>query len=252
MTWNPFRRLQRRRAAARPFTDDERADIERELRFARTMPEDDRARFDAHLRMFKDEKRFEGVRIDVTDRMKTVIAGCAARLSRNIGFHVYDDVGSVVVYPDAFVVPRKDKGPSGHDDGNARAVALGVHHAFGTVVLSYQAVLDGLRNEDDGHDTALHEFAHAIDATDGAHDGTPPLSPRASREWARVFAAHFEALRRRPHTGPFRAYGATNEAEFFAVATEAFFEKPRAMRRKAPEVYDALAAYFAVDPASEE
>lgn len=251
MTWNPLKRLARKRAAERPFTDDERADIERELSFVRSMPAADRERFDAHVRMFKDEKRFEGVRVDVTDTMKTVIAGCAARLSRNIGFHIYDDVMSVVVYPDAFVVPRQEKGPSGHDDGAGSAVALGVHHAFGTVVLSYAAVLSGLRNPDDGHDTALHEFAHAIDAVDGGHDGTPTLSPRASREWARVFSAHFEALRRRPHAGPFRAYGATNEAEFFAVATEAFFEKPRALRRKAPEVYEALSTYFAVDPAHE-
>jgi Mlc titration factor MtfA (ptsG expression regulator) len=213
------------------------------------MPDDDRARFFAHMKTFLDEKRFEGVNITLTDEMKIVIAACAARLSRNIGFTIYDDVGSVVVYPGAFVVPRGGSGPSGYDAGGDSMVALGVHHAFGTIVLSWASVQSGLKNPSDGHDTALHEFAHAIDAADGAHDGTPPMPHTSTREWARVFSQHFRALQKRPTQGFMRAYGATNEAEFFAVATEAFFEKPRAMMRKAPEVYASLRDYYRVDPA---
>jgi Mlc titration factor MtfA (ptsG expression regulator) len=251
MTWNPLRRFRRRRSAKRPLRVIEQEIVDENLPWVASMPGEDRERFFAQLKMFVDEKRFEGVGIAITDTIRVVIAACAARLSRNIGFSIYDDIGSVVVYPDAFVVPRAERGPSGFDAGADPVVALGVHHAFGTIVLSWASVQSGLKNPNDGHDTALHEFAHAIDAADGAHDGTPPMQISSTREWARVFSRHFRALQQRPTQGIVRAYGATNEAEFFAVATEAFFEKPRAMMRKAPEIYELLRDYYRVDPARE-
>jgi MtfA peptidase len=241
----------RRRAAARPLTEEQRAVLTREMPFLATMPEEDKARFHAHIQMFLAGKRFEGVGIEVTDEMRLLIAACAARLSRNIGFSIYDGIGSVILYPEAVLVPRRAAGPSGFDVAETTTAAHGVHSSAGAVVLSWAAVKAGLRNPHDGHDTALHEFAHALDAADGGYDGTPPMSRRASREWARVFSEHFLALAKAPHKNVLDAYGATNEAEFFAVATETFFEKPNAMRRRAPALYGALRDFFHVDPAEQ-
>jgi MtfA peptidase len=235
---------------APPLTDAQRATLSRELPFVGSLPEDDRARFYDHVRRFLARVRFEGVGMQVDERMKLVVAGCAARLSRNLDFSLYDGVGSVILYPEAVLVPRQEAGPSGSDVVDAKIAAHGVHLAQGAIVLSWAAVQRGLRDPKDGHDTALHELAHAIDYADGGHDGTPPLSARASREWARVFAAHYRALKKRPHAGVLRAYGAVNEAEFFAVATETFFEKPNALRRRQPDLYDALKGFYGADPAS--
>lgn len=240
-----FSRLRRR-----PLTDDQKRTLQTELPFVASMPDGDRERFHRHVELFLQTKRIEGIGIDVTDDMRLVIAGCAARLSRNLDFSLYDGISSVVVYPTAVEVPGLQRGPTGYDVDDKTTAAHGVHLSQGAVVLSWAAVAAGLRNTGDGHDTALHEFAHAIDARDGGHDGTPPLSVRASREWARVFAPRFRALQDKPWANVMRAYGATNEAEFFAVAAETFFEKPNALRRKAPDLYAALAGYFDVDPAA--
>jgi Mlc titration factor MtfA (ptsG expression regulator) len=122
------------------------------------------------------------------------------------------------------------------------------------VVLSWPAVLEGLRRPCDGHDTALHEFAHVLDRASGAFDGTPVLDNRRDyQSWARVFSTSFQALR----SGQWRErmvlrdYGAENEAEFFAVAVEAFFERPALMRRLLPELYAELRKYFRFDPAQD-
>ena len=104
----------------------------------------------------------------------------------------------------------------------------------------------------DGHNVVFHEFAHALDFNDHVADGTPPLGSREQFDrWVEVMTQHYEELldSRQRRRSVLRAYGATNPAEFFAVATEAFFEKPRSMQRKLPELYDVLKDYYRQDPA---
>jgi MtfA peptidase len=115
-------------------------------------------------------------------------------------------------------------------------------------------VLAGAANVTDGRNLVLHEFAHALDGEDGAVDGAPALTGRTHyAAWARVLSREFLALQAAAGRGKrsvLDAYGATSPPEFFAVATEAFFEKPAAMRRKAPELYEQLASYYRQDPAT--
>jgi Mlc titration factor MtfA (ptsG expression regulator) len=123
------------------------------------------------------------------------------------------------------------------------------------VILSWESVLAGLSNPRDGRDTAAHEFAHVLDRADGAFDGTPALRKYSHyRAWAAVMDEHFQGLRRgRPHERKvLDDYGALNEAEFFAVATESFFEKPRQMKAKTPELYEELRRFYGWDPAAGE
>jgi Mlc titration factor MtfA (ptsG expression regulator) len=105
----------------------------------------------------------------------------------------------------------------------------------------------------DGHDTALHEFAHILDVGDGIFDGIPPSHVDDHHGFAHALAAGFVRFQELADKGlarrfVMRDYGATNAAEFFAVATEAFFEKPRQLQQKKPEVYRALARFYRIDP----
>lgn len=240
MVFALFRSWKRRRLSRRALPAAWAPLIAQHFPFAARLDADERERFLTRLKVFALEKRFEGAGgLHVTDEMKVVVAGCAARLARNLSLDVYDDLMTVVLYPAAWKSTREDG-----------AVHLGEAHRWGLVVLAWDAVQHGLRAPGDGHDTALHEFAHVLDLVDGAFDGTPELTSTAQvHAWAKVFSAHYEKLRARPERSQvLRAYGATNEAEFFAVATEAFFERPARLKERAPDLYAELRRYYRLDP----
>ena len=113
--------------------------------------------------------------------------------------------------------------------------------------------LGGGKDAHDGQNVVLHEFAHQLDFLDGYADGTPPLSSREEyRRWRDVMTDEYERLVRESEHGHARvldAYGATNPAEFFAVATEAFFEKPVQLQRRHPALYEVLRGYYCQDTA---
>ena len=235
-----LRAWRRRRLARRPFPDDWHPHLER-VPFVAGFSGDVRQRFLDRLKVFAWEKEFIGAGgQEITDEVRVVIAATAVRLTLHMERWAYDRLTEIVVYPAAYA----------HPDKGGQAV-FGEAHTWGTVVLSWDAVIHGVRNPKDGHDTATHEFAHVLDIADGAFDGTPDLRDSAHyRPWATIMSRHFLALRGRDRAASkvLRNYGATNEAEFFAVATEAFFEKPRQMRSKAPELYAELVRYYGVDP----
>jgi MtfA peptidase len=236
------RRLRRPGRRRRAFPAAWLAIVKERLPFFARLEGDERARFLEHLKLFVWEKNWEGLGgLVINDEVQVVIAGCAARLSRNVGFHVYDVLESVVVAPSTL-----------RHEEDARV--LGLAHRFGTVVFSWDAVKHGIKNTNDGLNTALHEFAHIIDLGDGHFDGTPPADDLEDiHAFAAVFATHYMELRDKPKSDiarVLREYGATNEAEFFAVATEVFFEKPRPLKRRAPELYAELSRYYKADPAS--
>jgi Mlc titration factor MtfA (ptsG expression regulator) len=121
------------------------------------------------------------------------------------------------------------------------------------VILVWDAVLRGARHPEQGHNVVYHEFAHKLDMLDGAADGTPVFADRARFiEWVAVCSREFLRLRRLADEGEetfLDDYAATNEAEFFAVATEEFFDRPVALRENAPDLYRVLSAYYRQDPA---
>lgn len=234
-----YRKWKRRRLAKRPLPDSWKPIIDERLTFAATMPDDEREAFLEHLKVFIWEKHFFGVKgLEVTDEMRIVIGGAAARLSRRMSLDVYDRLTEIVIYPATYT-----------HENHGHAAVLGEAHPFGTVVLSWDAVEDGIVTPNDGHDTAIHEFAHVLDVADGMFDGTPEIDSDAFDDWIHVMGKHFERLKSDSRNSPLRDYGATNEAEFFAVATEAFFEKPRQLKRQSPDLYRELKRYFRVDPA---
>ena len=132
-----------------------------------------------------------------------------------------------------------------------KSVRLGESWTNGPVVLAWDSVAGGAVNVHDGRNVVLHEFAHQLDQEDGCADGAPILESRGSyRTWAQVLGEEYDALcgkSNNGHQSVLNKYGATNPAEFFAVATETFFEKPKQMHRKSPDLYDELKSYYKVD-----
>jgi MtfA peptidase len=236
-----LRTLQRHRLRRRPFPPGWLDSLERRVPFFPELPAELRPRFLELLKLFAWEKEFIGAGgFTITDEVRVVVSATAVRLVVHLDFSYYDRLREVIVYPDAFRIPDRT------------GVVLGEAKNWGTVILSWQSVLAGLEDPRDGHSTATHEFAHVLDREDGAFDGTPQLRQYSHyRAWASVMGEHYLKLRQgQPaERQVLDEYGGLNEAEFFAVATESFFEKPRQMREKTPELYAELKRFYGWDPA---
>ena len=157
----------------------------------------------------------------------------------------------IIVYPAAFVVERPEGGPGGTVQ-HGRKGLLGESWSNGKVILAWDHVLHGSRNFVDGQNVVLHEFAHQLDSESGSTDGAPILvGANCLRTWASTLSGEFEELQRdawRGRRSLMDHYGASNPAEFFAVATETFFEKPSQLKKKHPELYRELRGFYKTDP----
>jgi len=234
------RRWRRRRLLRDPIAPAWEAILHARVPFFAGLGAGVRARFLRDLRVFVAEKHWIGAGgMDITEEVQVVIAAAAVRLTLFLDVDIYNRLTEIIVYPSHYV----------HEDRDG--VVFGEAHQWGTVVLSWEAVVAGLENPHDGHDTATHEFAHVLDRQGGAFDGTPELRAREHyRAWSKVMSHHFLRLRagKSAERRVLRDYGATNEAEFFAVATEVFFEKPESMKERAPELFEELRLFFGFDP----
>ncbi|MCB9740076.1 MAG: zinc-dependent peptidase [Deltaproteobacteria bacterium] len=243
MCWAWWRARRRRKVLAAPLDPQWQRWLTDDVAFFARMPAEQQRQLLDLVRILVAETRFVAAAgFELSERHRVVIAAAMARLALGLGPDVYRDLRSVVVYPDAWKNTALGEG-----------AILGEAHDFGVVVLSWKDVAGGLRNDADGHDTATHEFAHVLDGLDGRFDGVPPLASRPElAEFAGLVRHHLGRLRRdrKPERRVLRSYGATNEAEFFAVATEAFFEKPRQLQKRLPELYAELVELYRVDPAA--
>ena len=217
------------------------------------LPEPLRERLHTKLTTFVQQKHFEacgGLRLD--DRMVLTIAGQACMLVLMQEGDPYPKLRTVLIYPSTYRARERvvDRVGVVHERETAR---LGESWSSGTVVLAWDAVKQGARNCFDGHNVTFHEFAHQLDQADGSGDGTPGLPDMARySHWTQVLTIARAELDRMAAAGKrtvLDKYGTINAAEFFAVATEAFFEKPRQLERKRPEVYVLLKTYYGLDPA---
>jgi len=224
------------------------------------LPEADRRELEGHLQVFLAEKNFEGCGgLEMTEEIKVCVAAQACLLLLHRDTDYYPALRSVLVYPSTYFAQSARHVGSGVMEEFVDA-RLGEAWPQGAVVLAWDAVRRGTSDPGDGHNVVLHEFAHQLDFEDGRADGAPVLGaegpPSARRNryaaWARVLGAEFAALRASVATGQetvLREYGATNPAEFFAVATESFFDRPRIMRDKHPALYEELKGFYRQDPA---
>jgi hypothetical protein len=225
--------------------------LQRRVPLAQRLPAPLRRRLLGLIQVFIADKPFIGCAgLEVDDEMRVTIAAMACLLLLGQrGDSCYPRLRQVLVYPGAFVVPRRKILPGGVVNEQPQALA-GESWAQGQVILAWSEVLAGAADPDDGRNVVLHEFAHQIDQDGGEADGRPWLADAdaASRErWATVVAEGLAHLREAP-SDALDAYGSADPAEFFAVATEAFFERPQALAADAPALYDALAKLYRMDP----
>jgi Mlc titration factor MtfA (ptsG expression regulator) len=245
----------RRRAAirGRPFPPEWRAIVAKNVPLVGRLPPSDREELVGHIQVFLAEKHFEGCGgLEITDEVRLTIAAQACVLLLHRETDPYPDLASILVYPTTYVGHERRRNPDGvvADGPQAR---LGESWARDVVVLAWDSVVSGAADIHDGHNVVLHEFAHQLDQQGGAGPGAPAL-PRRSMyvAWARVLGHDFDRLVHdveHHHRTLIDRYGATSPAEFFAVVTETFFEKPRQLRSLHPELYALFKEFYRQDPA---
>jgi Mlc titration factor MtfA (ptsG expression regulator) len=246
---------------ARPLAPAQLAVLERNVAQYAGMAPEQQARLQRLVQQFLFEKKFVGCAgLEVTDAMRVTIAGQACllllgRQGRAARGRTYPQLHTILLYPGAFLVPKNEIDEAGVVTPT-RQDLLGESWGDGRVVLSWQHVrraADGEMLDGEGpHNVVLHEFAHQLDSESGSHNGAPYLGSAASyRSWSEVLSRDYAALRADAvfgQRGVLDHYGATSPAEFFAVATESFFEQPHRLADRHPALFAEFEKYYRVDP----
>jgi Mlc titration factor MtfA (ptsG expression regulator)/Flp pilus assembly protein TadD len=250
-SWLKSRR--RKRLLATPLPDPWEGYLQSNVRHYLHLSPAGRARVVEVARVMVAEKHWSGGGgFEITDEIRVTVSAHAALLTLGLDTpYFFDHVQSVIVHPGAYVHPPQFQSHNlvVHEQMPVQGEAW--HH--GPIVLSWQHVLEAGRDASDGMNVVLHEFAHHLDGLDGHMEGKPPLANRRLEQtWYRVTEAAYLRLVGNAKRGDVTLldhYGATNRAEFFAVATECFFERPHAMRRRHAKLYGVLSEFYCQDPA---
>jgi hypothetical protein len=248
-----FKKRRRNRLASQPFPAEWLTIIERNVPFYRLLPEADQKELQRHIQIFIGEKRFEGCGgLTITDEIKVTIAAQACMLLLHRRTDYYPGLPSILVYPRSYVAPSVPKliggivveGPD---------VRLGESWRRGSVVLSWDDVRRSAADIHDGHNVVFHEFAHQLDSSGAKGDSSPVVQDYSTYiAWARILEKDYQKLRHdvsRNNATLLDRYGAVNPAEFFAVVTECFFEKPKELQKLHPDSYNELKNFYQQDPA---
>jgi MtfA peptidase len=248
-----FKRQRREHLRSAPFPSAWLEIIERNVPFHAHLPEADRGELQGLVQVFLAEKNFEGCGgLELTDEIKVTIAAQASVLLLHRDTDIFPRLSSILVYPSAYVA-RSVEPIGGLAVLEGEQVRLGEAWKDGVAIVSWEDVRATFLGHNYGKNLVLHEFAHLLDMEDGAADGTPVLEKLSRYEsWTKVMEEEYKQLRSHASLGKYTAldpYGATNAAEFFAVATEAFFEKPGVLQKRHPELYEELKSFYQQDPA---
>ena len=249
----PFR--PRVRFRTEPIPEHWRAIVARNVPLAARLPAEAQEHLLRLTQVFLHDKPMEGVGLELTDEIRVTIAAQACLLLLKLDYPCYPTLRRVLVYPGVFQ-PRRVELTRFGDIVQEPRPTLGEAWTSGVVVLSWDSSLVGALNPEEGQNVVLHEFAHVLDGENGAMDGFPLFDrPSAYRTWSGVFRSLYEQQVQETLEGkdpPVHPYGATNVAEFFAVATETFFTTPLQLRQRLPDLYEELMKFYRQDPAALE
>jgi Mlc titration factor MtfA (ptsG expression regulator) len=247
-------RRRRERLRETPFPASWRRILQHRVPLLQRLPPDLQMQLKRHIQVFLAEKPFigcGGLAIDDDIRVTVAAQACLPLLNRPDA--CYPELRQILVYPGPFVVDRS------HTDGigvlqNMRQVLAGESWSQGQVILSWQDVVADTAHPEAGRNVVIHEFAHQLDQESGAANGAPELgSAQAYARWSQVLGTEFEQLQRRAEQGPtgvLDTYGASSPAEFFAVASEAFFLRPGPLATDHPLLFAELRRFYCIDPLS--
>lgn len=241
-----------KRAINAPFPQQWVEILENNIQVYKNLPMPLRLQLSKLIKQFLHQKHFTGAGgLEITDEVRVTIAAEACMLILNRNSHVYPSLRYIIVYPTAFIARHESLDDAGVIQIQSRDL-LGESWQNGKVILSWDSVLHGASNFVDGRNVVLHEFAHQLDSESGSTNGAPLLAGASSyRSWAAALSEEFNELQddvRQGRPSLMDQYGATNPAEFFAVATETFFEKPTQMAKHHQELFEVLKTYYRIDP----
>lgn len=248
-----YRNRRRRKLLEQGFPE-QWEEVLHELSFYGLLSDAEKQQLRRDVRVFIAEKNWEGVRgLELTDEMRVRIAAQACYLILGLDLSYYDRTQSILVYPDAYAVPEQFT-IAGGGVVEGRSHRLGENWYRGPIILSWPDVLAAGRDGSRSTNLVYHEFAHELDTLNGrVVDGTPLLdSNELAQRWERVMSRAYQDLCTDCRLGRptlLDCYGTHDRGEFFAVATEAFFQQPVRMKRRHPELYEVLSAFYRQSPA---
>ena len=251
-----FNKHRRGKLMEAPFPPAWEKIIRRNVAHFNIMTEYDQKRLRQLIQVFVTEKVWEGCGgLDLNDEIRVTIATMACLLILNIPHNYYANVETILVYPEDLALPERKLGffENALEPLEMEGPVTGQAFEQGPLILVWDAVLQSIEEAGSGYNVVYHEFAHKLDMEDGVADGTPPLRNRNNyRDWEKTCSREYFKLLRDVQRGKptfLDEYGATDEAEFFAVATEHFFDQPQQMLKAAPDLYRVLKEFYRQDPA---
>ncbi len=242
---------QRDRLMANQFPKSWLSIIESNLSIYKSLTSEQQKELLGYIQVFLKEKQFIGcLGLQITEEIKVTIAAIACLLLFGDRKTYFPNLRSVLVYPHAYIVNELIM--NSYVVEERRVARLGESWTRDQLVLSWEQIQQDVLNWKNGHNVILHEFAHQLDQEDGLAEGVPIL-PRALdyEVWKLVMSAEYLQLCDRVENGQKTVidnYGTTSPAEFFAVATETFFEKPKQLNQKHEVLYEILQRYYRLDP----
>lgn len=248
-----YQRRQREALLAAPLSAAHKAIVVKNVPLFEKLPDALQTKLEGLMNRFLSEVTFFGQQgVKITDDIRVTIAAQACVLIVNKENRWFKSLKTIHVYPAAF--KSKLIGVEGHVHSERDQARSGESWAKGPVILAWDHAAYGAFAAHDGQNVVMHEFAHQLDEQTGKTDGSPLLDKdHSASRWARVFQIAYGRLRDDVAAGRgnvLNGYGATNPAEFFAVATEMFFERPDELRAHEPDLYGELSQYYRLDPAA--
>ncbi len=232
-----------RKRKAEPFPLHWHNILIKEVAFYRLLSVAEQRRFQKRIMQFLSEIYIDSVSLEITELDTVLIASSAVIPVFAFKDWHYATLSAVILYPDNF---NEDFQFSDKSKSKRIAGVVGTGRLEGKMILSRKALHHGFKNDNDGRNTAIHEFVHLIDKMDDRVDGIPQilLQQPNTIPWLKLIHDEMENISK--DKSKLRAYGATNQAEFLAVASEYFFESPKRLKKEHPELYKALSRSFKV------
>ena len=253
MLFSWFTNRARGKILVEPFPPSWLAILENEVGHYRVLPAEHQKKLRDAVQIMIAEKTCGGCRgLELTDTIRVTIAALAAVLVLGKDDYYFDEVATILVYPDEYVA-RQERAIEGGATIEEDSERLGEAHHRGPVIVSWKEVRENALQPGYGTNLVFHEFAHKLDMLNGEIDGTPDLATDdLARRWSETMNVEFKRLQRAERRGRqtlLDPYGAGEPGEFFAVVTECFFDAPQAMRAEHPDLYALFREYFRQDPA---
>jgi MtfA peptidase len=216
-----------------------------EVQYYQKLDNAGKSKFEELIFVFLHDIRIEGVGTEITDLDRVLIASSAVIPIFGFPEWKYTNLTNVILYPDTFDREFQFEGENRNIMG-----MVGSGYMNGQMLLSRTALVKGFSKSSGKGNAAIHEFVHLLDKSDGETDGVPEnlLAHEYTVPWLRMM--HQEIHRIEAGKSDINLYASTNDAEFLAVASEYFFEKPDQLKHKHPHIYQALSRIFGQDPAS--